>query len=453
MPAIVDRKLIRALAFAVVLQLCAACAHSPSQWRPKFTVHRDTFKNGLTVLFVEDHSAPVVSYTTWFKVGSAWERPGATGIAHLFEHMMFKGTPRYSGKQFFHNLESKGALVNAFTQHDATVYYEVIPSKYLEHVIDMEADRLAHLSLTQADLDAERQVVKEERRLRVESNFGAQQLEALLKLAFPTHPYGWPPIGYQVDLDRLTLDQCKAFFNDFYQPGNAIVTIAGDFDYEQAKVWIEKYYGSIEGHAIRELTLADERLPNVEKRLEITRPVEAPSVLIGYYIPSMYSEDADKLAMLAWSLFGMSSSRANVRLVREKRVALSVGAEAGLERYPYLFMISAELKRGASTKQTEEELYRLIEEAKEEPVSEAEIERVKNGLVYSTINEGKSPTGVASWLASGEYYYGDYNHIFGKLDRYQKMRPSDLQEVARKYLSANNRVVVVMRPEKASAKK
>ncbi len=427
------------------------CAHAikPEQrgWRPQFKVHRDVFANGLTVLFVEDHSTPVVSYASWFKVGSAWEKPGATGIAHLFEHMMFKGTPRYSAKGFFEALESKGAVVNAFTQRDATVYYEVIASKYLELVIDMESDRLAHLVLSQADLDSERQVVKEERRLRVDSNFGAQHMEQLQKLAFPTHPYGWPVIGYQEDLDRLSLDECRDFFHSYYQPGNAVVTIAGDFDYEQAKRWVGKYYGPIEGQQLPELELKAEKKPGIEKRLEITRPVKAESLLIGYYVPSMYNSDTEKLSMLAWALFGMNSSRATQRLIHEKQLALGVSADAAFERFPYLFLVSADFKTGQASGPAEDEIYKIIEDAKINLLSEAELSRVKNGLIYATVNEGKSPVGIASWLASGEFYWHDLEKIYSKLDVFYAMTPEDLRDVARRYLNKDNRVVVLMKPD------
>lgn len=441
----------------LILSICLlGCSHrngvksdgqlSSKRWRPEFKVHKDVFKNGLTVLFVEDHSAPVVSYTTWFKVGSAWEKLGATGIAHLFEHMMFKGTPRFNAQQFFRELESKGAMVNAFTQRDATVYYEVIASKYLETVIDMESDRLAHLTLSQADLDSERQVVKEERRLRIDSNFQAQQMEVLQKLAFDNHPYGRPTIGYQDDLDRLSLEQCREFFSNYYQPGNAVVTIAGDFDYDLAKTWIEKYYGPIQGHPVPELRLADEQPPLKEKRKEIFRPVESDSLMIGYYIPSMYSEDAEKLSLLSWALFGMTSSRANLKLVREKQLVLGVAADAELERFPYLFIITAEPKKGVSSRKVEEEIYKLIDDIKTNLLSKEELERVKNGLVYTTINEGKSPAGIASWLAGGEFYWSDHMRIFERLDKFYSITPNELQKIALKYFNPENRVVVNMRP-------
>lgn len=447
---------LRVFVVTVIIAITSAgCSHSGSRktWLPDYSARRLVLPNGLTVLFVEDHTAPVVSYTTWFKVGSAWEQPGATGVAHLFEHMMFKGTPKYPGKAFTRILESKGATLNAFTQQDATVYYEVIASQHLELVIDLESDRLANLVLTQADLDSEREIVKEERRLRVDSNFGSQLYEALLKSAFPSHPYGWPVIGYQEDLNRLTLEQCREFFKNYYQPGNAVVTIAGDFDYEQAKGWIEKYYGSIKGHPVRPLKLEEAKPAGREVRFEITRPVGAETLQMAYYIPSMYHEDAEALSILAWTLFGLTSSRANIKLVREKQIALSVGADAAIKRFPNLFMVYAAMKSGVRAEQAEKEIDAIIEDIKKNPPSAEELERVKNAITYATVNDAKSPAGIASWLAGGEFYWGDYKHMFKTLEKYQQLTPEDLQRVARKYLSKDNRVVGIMRPEKGKAAK
>jgi zinc protease len=448
-------KLLIALTTSILL--ATGCSHfknnvAGTSWQPNYSAKRVVLDNGLTVLFVEDHSAPVVSYTTWFKVGSAWEKPGATGIAHLFEHMMFKGTPRVPASQFHERLEGKGAIVNAFTHQDATVYYSVISSEHLESVIELEADRLENLTFGKRELDSEREVVKEERRLRVDSDFGAQQMEVLLKLAFPDHPYGWPIIGYQEDLNRLTLEQCRQFFRDYYQPGNAIVTIAGDFNFEKALEWINKYYGSIKGHPVKKLDLAPTVAAGRELRAEIQRPVRAESLQIGYYIPEMYNDDSEKLALLSWTLFGMASSRANAKLIREKQLVLDIGAEATPKKYPYLFLIYAALKTSTSSVLVEHEIDALIDEIKNKPPDAAELERVKNAIRYAVINEAKSPAGIASWMASGEFYWGDYTHLFKSLARYEQVTPEELSEVARKYLNKSNRVVVVMKPLSATSK-
>lgn len=444
---------LRILVVIIIAFTASACSSAKTRrtWLPDYSARRLVLPNGLTVLFVEDRTAPVVSYTTWFKVGSAWERPGATGIAHLFEHMMFKGTPRYPGKMFTSILESKGAMLNAFTQQDATVYYEVIASQHLELVIDLESDRLANLTLTQADLDSEREIVKEERRLRVDSDFGSQLHEEMLKKAFPSHPYGWPVIGYQADLNKLTLEQCREFFKNYYQPGNAVVTIAGDFEYDHARKLIEKYYGPIKGHPVPELKLQEAKPAGKEVRLEIKRPVKAETLQIGYYIPSMFHEDAEALSILAWTLFGMTSSRANIKLVREKQIALDVGADASIKRFPNLFLVYAAMKSGVPAEQAQKEIDALIEEIKARPPSVEEVERVKNAITYATVNDAKSPAGIASWLAGGEFYWGDYKHMFKTLEKYQKLTPEDLQRVARKYLNNDNRVVAIMRPEKSKA--
>jgi zinc protease len=361
---------------------------------------------------------------------------------------MFKGTPRFSAKQFFHRLESKGAHVNAFTQRDATVYHNLIASEHLETVIDMEADRLANLVLTQADLDAERKVVTEERRLRIDSNFGAQHLEELQKLAFPGHPYGWPTIGFPEDLERLTLEECRRFFETYYQPANALVTIAGDFDYERTRALMRKYYEPIFGRPVPEYSVPEAAPRTKELRHVLHKPVATESLLIGYDIPSMYSADADAISMLGWALFGMSSSRAHVRLVREKQLALNVNAEAMFERAPHLFLVSAELRSGVSAEEAERELDAVIAEVQGNPITADELLRLKNAIVYHSVNELRAPSGMAGWLASGEFYWKDQMKIFEKLDRYHAMTARDLTEAARKYLRAEKRVVVVMKPQR-----
>ncbi len=440
---------LKKIVFFSITFFLFGCAHSffnKNIWKPNYKVYRDIFPNGLTVLFVEDHSVPLVSYITWFKVGSSVEKKGSTGIAHLFEHLMFKGTPRFGPKQFFKTLESKGAVLNAFTQKDATVYYEMIASEHLELVIDMETDRLKNLTFSQKDLNSEREVVQQERKLRVESSFNAQHLEKFYELAFPDHPYGRPIIGYEKDLEKLTLNECNVFFKTYYQPSNAIVVIAGGFQYEKAKELIKKYYPLTSSISSQKREVPEFAPPGKEIRFKLSKPVKTETLLMGYYIPSLYHADSPKLSMLAWALFGMSSSQAQQILIREKKIALSVGAHSTLEQQRSLFVISAEMKTNEPASKAEMEIEKLLEEMKTKHLSDAELERVKNRLVYSTINDAKSPTSFANSLASGEFFWGDHMHIFKMLNDYYKMEAHDLQEVAKKYFNKENRVVVVMQP-------
>lgn len=439
---------------AVGMLLISGCSRlvRSSNWDPDhFTSHREVLPNGLTVIYVEDHSAPVVSYATWFRVGSSYERPGATGIAHLFEHMMFKGTKRYSGKSFFRELESKGAQVNAFTQHDMTVYYEVVAAKHLELVIDMESDRLANLELTQKDLDSERRVVKEERHLRVDSNFSVQQSEVLFKEVFGDHPYSWPVIGYQEDLDRLSLEQCKNFFETFYQPSNAIVTIAGDFETVEAKKLIRKYYGSIQAKPLREVgaqRLLRKAVPRIErsKQIEIRRPVQNESIMVAYIVPEVTHQDMTAISMLSAATFGLASSKAHTRIVRDEELANHIGAELEQLERGSLLIIGAEMRKGVSAEQVLSRVDELISEIKQTPFTDEELGRLQNALLFSTINETRTVAGASTWYASGELFFGDPKAMFSKLREYKKIRAQDLMRTAQRYLDDKHRVVVVMRP-------
>lgn len=412
-------------------------------------VKKEVLSNGLTILFVEDHSVPIVSYSTWIRVGSAWEKPGKSGIAHLFEHLMFKGTPLNSGAKFFQTLESHGATVNAYTQKDVTVYYEVVSSEYLPLVIDLESDRLANLELTQEKLDAERQVVKEERRLRVESHFDAQVVEILQKMIFPTHPYGWPVIGYQEDLEKLTLEECRDFFHQYYQPSNAIVTIAGDFDYRETLALMKERYGKLDEKKINALILKDEILKKKEARNIAKRPVVSETIVMGYPIPNMKHPDMPAISMLSWALFGMASSRGHERLVRDKKVAVEVGSQADFGQFPGVFFISADARSGITGEKVVEEVDHLIAEVQSHPVTPQEMMRIQNRLTYSIVNETKSPLGMSTWLTYGEYYYGDYQKVFELLHAYSLVTAEDVKRVARKYLNKNLRSVVILKPEKS----
>jgi zinc protease len=216
----------------------------------RFPVEKFKLANGLTVLLNEDHSAPIISYHTWFRVGSKNEEVGYTGIAHLFEHMMFKGAKRYTGEQFDRVLQANGGVNNAFTTHDYTGYYETLPGSKLELVADIEADRMENLQITPENLTSERDVVKEERRFRVDNNPGGVLREALYGTAFKVHPYRWPVIGYMEDISRIDVAKANEFYRTYYAPNNAVLVISGDFDKAEAKRIVEKYYGAIKSQEI-----------------------------------------------------------------------------------------------------------------------------------------------------------------------------------------------------------
>jgi zinc protease len=427
--------------------LSACSKFEKNLWLPQINAHREVLPNGLTVLYLEDPASPVVSYSSWFKVGSVWERPGKTGLAHLFEHLMFKGTPNNPEQQFFKKLESKGAMVNAYTERGQTVFYEVFAPQHLKLVIELESDRLANLAVSERDLELERKVVMQERKLRVDSQFAAQQAEALMQAAFPDSSPGWPVIGYAKDLERISVRDANEFFKSHYAPNFALVVVAGAFDRKQASKWIRESYSKIPPATARKDPLIKPLKLTEDRVVTVRRPVKNTSVMLAYPIPSIFHEDANRLSMLAWALFDMESSVGNQELVRDRKVALSVGADAMLEPYPFLFMISLDLVQGKTSAEGIEALDAVLDSVARSGFHREQIDRVKNRLLYSIVNQGKTPIGMASWIASGELFWGDYKRIYTLIDSFRSMQPDDLESVLQRYLVGKKRIISILEPE------
>jgi zinc protease len=438
----------------MLVTLLAGCAHQGKGNLIRvegsdFQVQKEVLPNGLTVILAEDHSVPVVSLSTWYRVGSAWETAGSTGIAHLFEHLMFKGTQRFPAHAFFDRLESRGANVNAFTERDSTVYYETIASAYLKDALELEADRMSALALSADLLESERKVVLEERRMRVDSDFKAQMLLELYSMAFPNHPYGVPVIGFEEDIKAINLDQCRSFYSTYYQPGNAYLAIAGDFKTSEVLPLIKKEYGRIKGKPVAPLALEPPEPLKYERRKVIYRPVESESLLLGYRIPEMSHPDIPALSTLSAVLFGLGSARAKEVLVREKQLAVGVGGEVVLAPYPSIFIITADLRAGFPVERVHSEMDALLDEVRVEPILSSELERVKRWMELSMMSETKSGFGLASLVLFGEYYWKDTGAVFRQFEQVMRLTVADLLRVARTYLAHENRVVVYMKPRSA----
>ncbi len=313
----------------------------------KFDVEKYTLPNGLTVLLHVDHSTPIVSYQTWFRVGSKNEEPGFTGIAHLFEHMMFKGAKRYTGEQFDLLLQANGATNNAFTTHDYTGYYENFPSAKLELIIDIESDRLENLNITNESLASEREVVKEERRLRVDNNPMGILRETLFGTAFRVHPYRWPVIGYMSDLNNITVEKAMQFYSTYYAPNNATIVVAGDFDPKEAKRLIEKYYSHIKSQPIPEPKLAAEPKQTAPRSQFVSHDVQTVQFSLSYHTPKAGTDESYALDLLANIMGFGTSSRLHQRLVYKEQSALNAAAYNLTLQDSGLFQVTVALKPGA----------------------------------------------------------------------------------------------------------
>lgn len=434
----------RSLLIALTCVGLSACPFS-AQDADAVKIHKKVFSNGLTALVIEDHAAPVISYQTWFKVGSVDEQPGMTGLAHLFEHLMFKGTVHFPGREFFKRLESKGAEVNAYTTRDTTVFYQNFVPELLDTVIELESDRLGGVELTQELLDTERMIVLEERRLRLEGNPEGRMQEAVWNRAFSHHPYSWPVIGYPQDILTLTLDQARAFYEAFYHPANATLVVVGDVDAETLFQKVQKAYGAIEPRPLRKRTVYQEPEQREERRLVLhDEQAISDRVAIAYPIPSAHDEDSYALDVLANILFEGESSRGNRLLVEDKELALGVGGTAYTPDQPGLFLITATLRAKVATSKVEDAIDGLFRSVAEKGVTADEVHAAVRQLTVQLVDSVRTPYGLGQFVGTVQAIFGNPNRLMEDLQRYSKITPSDVQDVAKKFFLPNHRTVVVM---------
>ncbi|MBI4551579.1 MAG: insulinase family protein [Candidatus Latescibacteria bacterium] len=411
------------------------------------TVTRHRLENGLQILAREDHSLPVISFYTFFRVGSRNETVGLTGISHLFEHLMFNGAKKYGSKEFDRVLEANGGFSNAYTITDMTSYYQNFPSDKLELIIDLDSDRMASLALTEESLRSEREVVKEERGLRIDNEVSGAMMEQLYALAYLAHPYRWQTVGWMSDLDNITLQDCRQFFRTYYAPNNAVIVLSGDFKTEEAVALIRTYYGGIPSQPPPRPVGTIEPEQRGERRAVFQKPAELPALAVGYHGPSVRSEDIFVLEVLEVLLARGESSRLYRRLVYEEQAAVSVSAAFPWMLDPGLLTFSVEVKPDQKTEEVEGLLYAEIERLKQEPVPDRELRKAKNILQAEFVKGLETNNGTADNIGMYELLFGDWSMMRTALDRYEAVTAEDVARVARAYLSDSSRTVVTLIPE------
>ena len=395
---------------------------------------------------VPDHDAPVASLYTFFRVGSRNERPGITGISHLFEHMMFNGAAKYGPKEFDEVLESNGGRSNAYTTHDSTVYYEDFASDALETVLDLESDRMRSLTIDDRSLRREREVVKEERRLRVENEPAGLMDEALHALVYQAHPYRWPVIGWMGDIEAIRREDCEAYFRTFYAPNNAVLWAAGDFEPDGLLRRIRKAYGDIPaGPAVPEV-VNSEPGQRGERRAEVRHPSRAPSLLVAYRGPAVADPDALTLDVLQFILAVGEGSRLQRALVYEKKVAVNVGVDWSWRRDPGIFAFHLELPPGADVPAAEAALQAELSRILEQGVDPREVEKARNNLRAHLLREFTSNSGRAHALGTYELFLGSWEHGLSLPEAYGRIDAGRVQAAARRWLDATQRSVVTLVP-------
>ena len=420
---------------------------SPEQILDLERLVTETLDNGLRVRVLEERSAPTVSLYTFFQVGSRHERPGLTGISHLFEHMMFNGAAKYGPKEFDRVLESQGGHSNAYTSTDVTAYYEEFAAEALPTVVDLESDRMRSLALTPETLEQERAVVKEERRLRSENSIFGVMEEQLGGLVFQAHPYRWPIIGWMEDIERISREDCLAWFRVYYAPGNAALYLVGDVDAQEALGLVRRAYGDIPAGPAVPPVLAAEPPQRGERRAVVHYPAQAPALLTGWRAPSARDPDAPVLDVVQAVLSMGESSRLRRRLVEDLELAVSVHAGYAWRHDPGVFMIFAELAPGVGPERAERALLAEIERVANAGVDAAELRRAKRLLRSAVLHELATHGGVAHALGEAEALVGDFREAGTGLERYARVTPRDVRRAAGTWLDAARRNVVALAPE------
>jgi zinc protease len=402
--------------------------------------------NGLKVILLENHKAPVITFQVWYRVGSRNEEWGKTGLSHMLEHMMFKGTQKVSGSEFSRIIQVNGGNDNAFTSRDFTAYFENLSADRIHVSLDLESDRMQNLVLREEDFRTERMVVMEERRLRTEDNPKAYLLEQVDAAAFQLQPYHWPTVGWMEDLAQLTLDDLKAYYRAFYNPVNAFLVVVGDFKKEDLLPRIEKAFGALPKGIPPDQKKGLDPPQTGERRIIVKREAELPFIVLGYHVPNLREPDSYVLEVIATVLSGGKSSRLHKSLVREKRLVLNAEADNSLLSHdPGLFMISAELLPDKTVTEVEKALDQEVEQLQKEPVEEHELQKVKNQLEASFVFGQDSLFYQAMLLAQHEIALS-WRAIDNYIPSIQKVTPEEIQRVAKRYFVPENRTVGILTP-------
>ena len=405
-------------------------------------------KNGLTVLAHEDHTVPSVAYYTVFRVGSRNERPGITGLSHLFEHMMFNGSAKVKPKLFDQLIEAGGGYSNAFTNSDTTEYQEEFSTATLDTVLMLEADRMRALKLDTANVEQERGIVKEERRVHYDDSVEGAMQELLWNMAFVAHPYRWDTIGFMKDLDAIRLEDAQQYFRVHYAPNNAVVCVVGDFDTQALFEKMQRFFGDIPRQPEPRSVVDDEPTQKGERRVRLHKAAELPAVTVGYHVGSVKNPDDPALDLLSLVLGRGQSSRLHRSLVIEKQCATSVSAVNDSRLDPGLFTFYAQAQRGHATQECEAAIYAALDDIARQGVSERELQKAKNIMRADWISTLKTNVGLAGQLAEFQALWGDWRLLYDYQKRHDRVTPADLKRVAGAYFGERNRTVVTLIPEK-----
>jgi zinc protease len=414
-------------------------------------IKTQTLANGMKVIVQEDHAIPNVAMYFFYKVGSRNEHPGATGVSHFFEHMMFNGAKKYGPKEFDRNMERNGGSNNAYTSNDVTVYTDWFPSSALELMFDMEADRIGDLAFDPKMIESERGVVYSERRSSVDnSNFGSLY-ELAEAAAFEAHPYHWPVLGWPSDIEAWTMQDLKSHWNMGYAPNNCVMVIVGDVNFDQVMALSKEFLEPIARRDPPPPVRTKEPEQLGERRVTLSKPAQLPIQMILYHIPDSRDPDSTVLDVISTILTDGQSSRLYKQLV-DSQLAISANGGFGESLDPTLFRFTIQPRTGVDTAVTEKVLFEQLTKLQSDLVPDSELRKAKNQMLAGLYRRLKTIEGRANLLGTYEVFMGDYSKAFDEDKRVEAVTAADIQRVAKKYFTAKNRTVATLVPEKPEVK-
>jgi zinc protease len=437
-------------AFALLICALSMTSLVTAQLRmPQLKFSDRTLDNGMRVLSAQDRSSPTVAIHVWYHVGSKDDPQARSGFAHLFEHIMFKSTKNMKSEMMDRLTEDVGGFNNAFTSDDVTVYFEVVPSNYLETLLWAEGDRLSGLNVDDPNFKSERDVVKEEFRQGVLAPPYGKFFHLLQQKSFIQHPYKRPTIGSIEDLDAATLKDVQEFHKTYYRPDNATLVVVGDFDQKQFDAWVDKYLATIPKPATPlPRVQVKESARTAEMRFtEHSQNVPLPAIGLTYLTPRQADPDSDALRVADAILSAGESSRLYHSLVYQQQLAAQTDANSDVREDASLFVITAILSEGKKPEEAERSLLAEIKKMQDAPVSAAELEKAKNQIVTDQLRQRETSNGKALALGEAAVLFGDPNRANSDLARLQAVTAADIQRVMKKYLTDNNRMVLYYLPE------
>ena len=440
---------MRIVRFGFALAVLSLAACSP--------VQEVTLENGLKVLVKEDHRAPVVVSQIWYKVGASDEPDGQTGIAHVLEHMMFKGTARYPAGAFSRIIAENGGRENAFTGADYTTYFQQLEKSRLPVAFELEADRMQNLLLDDKEFAKEVRVVMEERRLRTDDQPEALAFEKFMATAFTTHSYKNPIIGWMRDLEALTIDDVRAWYRRWYVPNNATLVVVGDVNPREVIALAREHFGKIPSRPVERTRIPPEPAQTEMRRSTLKAPAQVPNLVLGFHVP-VYTANGDNaeayaLQVLSGVLDGGQSARFERELVRNQEIAASIGSGYNAAtKNPTLFIISATPARAHTVKELEAAIRAQLKRVQDEPVAESELERVKAQVAAGNVFQRDSIFYQAMQMGTLETVGLDWRMLNRYVDSIQAVTAAQVQAVAKKYLTESNLTVTVLEPQPGSTR-